>query len=308
MLRCLVAFAFVATACRSAPPTSSTGPSNKAEPIALGAASDDVLAYLPADSDMVLGLDATALRASALWQKFEGEIAASLGAKYTTMRDRCGIDPVRSLTQFSIGGRLGTSGKLEGVMVFRGVASQKALDCFAGEASKNATVTNEKGVLTLTDDNDKMVAMAVGPTTIVAQAGANVTPATLDAIVRSGVPLRTSPAFMTLFDRREPGASMWGMLNGNSSLLGNMAQAGARPKSVDGTVTVRDKFIANMRVTYASPAEADQMLKTVQPFGQMMGGKLDKLDFSTSGAILRGEVVATDEQMKQIFGMLGGFF
>ncbi len=307
MLRSVVVVSILATAaCHSSSTAhSTTGPSNKAEP-ANAAGADDVLGFLPIDSEIVIGFDANAMRSSALWKQFEPQIVAGLGNKLPMMRDACGFDPLTSVERVAIGGKLTSDEKFEGVFVMRGVSGAKTLDCIAKETAKDAKVTNEKGTLTVQDgNNEKMVATIVGSTTLVVQMGAGATPATLEAVVRSGAPLRGSKAFMALFDRREANPSVWGMINGSSSLLTQMAQAGAKPKSVDGTLVLSDRFVGAARIKYATPGEADQVKQQIAQIAAMANGKVDKIDLAVNGDVLRIDVVATDAQVRAILGMFG---
>ena len=83
-----------------------------------------------------------------------------------------------------------------------------------------------------------------------------------------------------------------------------MAQAGAKPKSVDGTVVLDARMTAVVRVGFADQAEADkvkQMLSQVLP---MVSGRVEKIDVAVNGATLRGEVIATDQQLIGILDMI----
>lgn len=307
MLRTVAVVSILATAaCHSGSTTQTTGPSNKAAPPAVATGADDVLGFLPVDAELVVGVDANALRASALWKQFEPQIIAGLGSKLPKMRDNCGFDPMTSVERVALAGKLTGDDRFEGVFVIRGVSGAKTLECIAKETEGEAKVRNEHGVLIVErGGGEKMVATIVASTTLVVQIGAAATPATLDAVVRGGAPLRASKGFMTLFERREANASVWGMVNGNSSLLTQMAQAGAKPKSVDGTVVIQDRFVATGRVAFATAADADQMNKALAPVVPMANGKLDKLELKVTGDILRIDMVATDAQVRSLMGMFG---
>ena len=306
MLRCLAVSVLVAAACSKGSTAQQTSPSNKAEPPPLAAASTDVLAYLPVGSELVVGMDANAMRASALWKQFEPQIVAALGNKLPMMRDKCGFDPLRSVESVTMAGKLGMNEQFDGVIVVRGVSGAKTLECIALATEGEGIAKNERGVLTVDrGGTDKMVATIVGASTLVVQAGPAASAATLDSVVRSGVPLRSSKGFMELFDRREANASVWGMVNGNSQLLKMAAQAGAQPKSMDGTLVLHDRFVGAMRVTFANQADADLMKKQVSGVLPMVQGKVDKIDLTTNGAMLRLDVVATDAQVRSLMAMLG---
>ncbi len=304
MLRPVLLCVLAAAAC-SKGSTQKTSPSNKAEPPPIAAASDDVLGYLPVDSEIVFGVDANAMRASALWKQFEPQIVAGLGSKLPAMRDKCGFDPLTSVERISVAGKIGNNEQFDGVVVIRGVSGAKTLECIGMATEGEGVVKNEGGVLTVDRGGEKMVATIVGSNTLVVHTGTTASAATLDAVVRSGAPLRSSKGFMELFDRREANPSVWGMINGNSPLLRMMAQAGAQPKSVDGTLVLQDRFIAAMRVTFLNQADADKMKQTASQVLPMVQGKVDKIDISVTGPMLRMDVVATDAQVRSLLDMLG---
>ena len=308
MLRPVVVSALFAAACSKGSTAQQTGPSNKASPPVASASVEDVLGFLPLDSDLVVGIDANTMRASALWKQFEPQIVAGLGNKLPLMRDKCGFDPLRSVERVAIGGKLGPNEKFDGVIVIRGVAGGKTLECIAKETEGEGAVTNDRGILTVDrGGSEKMVATIVAETTLVVQVGASASAASLDAVVRSGSPLRSSKGFMTLFDRREANASAWGMVSGNSPLLREMAQAGAQPKSVDGTVVLDSRMTAVVRMGFANQADADKVKQQLAPVLPMVSGRVEKIDMSVNGPTLRGEVIANDAQLRELMSMLGGF-
>ncbi len=283
---------------------SSTGPSNTADGARPAGAADDVLAFLPKDSDIVIGVDAAAVRASALWQQFEPQIANALGNTLTKAREKCGFDPMKTVERAAIGGKMTQNDNFEGVIVVRGVGP-KTLECMAEASKSEGTVTFEGGYLTFDKGNgEKSVATLIG-STLVAQLGPMVSSASLDATIGGGAPLRASPAFMGLFNRREQGAAVWGMINGNAPFMADAAQMGARPKSLDGTLVLRDRFVGALRMTFATADEADRVNKQFQQVLPMVQGRFEKVDVRTDGAVLRADVVATDEQIKQLMGMIG---
>jgi hypothetical protein len=222
------------------------------------------------------------------------------------MRDQCGFDPLRSVERLAIGGRLSSNEQFDGVIVIRGVSGAKTLECIAKATEGEGVVSNERGILSVDrGGTDRMVATIVASSTLVVQTGGSASAATLDAIVRSGSPLRRSKGFMTLFDRREPNASAWGMISGNSPLLAQMAQAGAKPRSVDGTVVLDARMNAVVRVGFANQAEADQVRQELAPVLPMASGRVEKLEMMVNGSTLRGEVIATEPQLRDLMGMFG---
>ena len=87
---------------------------------------------------------------------------------------------------------------------------------------------------------------------------------TLQAVLASGSPLRTSHAFMELYGRLERGASMWGVVNGKTKLLDEADGAGMRPVTVEGTLTMSDRVVIAGTAVFASAdtaAKVDALMK-----------------------------------------------
>jgi hypothetical protein len=269
--------------------------------------SNDVLAFLPRDSELVIGLDGVELRRAALYTSFEDELMQGISSKLAHAR-QCGLDP-KTVEGFTAGGKvIGGGEQFEGVFVVRGVDSARALTCMAKEGAAKGTVTNEGGVVTLqTNDHQDVAVTAAGARTLVMQFGHGVNKDSIGALLALGSPLRTSPAFMTLFERREPHAAMWFMINGSAPFMAELRKNGISPRSVDGTLRVTDQLAGALRVSFASPADADslvQMTHQVQGYVQAM---VERFDVRADGAVVHVEAAATEAQLRALAALFGKF-
>lgn len=307
-LAALAASAALAVGCHSSSDGKSTTPSNKSEPQAVSASADE-LGYLPADADVIAGFDAAALRSSALWKQYEAKITSGLGADYDRFKAACGFDPIQQINGLTFAGKMKGDDKFEGVFVVRGVNGTGTLDCLAKEMQDKSAVTNVGGVLTVTDrnTNTKMIATIVGGSVMVGVTVPQGSTLTLEQALHTAAPLRSSPAFMALYNRREPGATMWGMVNGNSLILAQMSDGGAKPSSVDGTLVIRDTFDGTMRVSYPTADGASAMQKQLDQIGAMVGKQMTTFDAHVDGSTFVLHIVATAEQVMGLVGMLGMF-
>jgi hypothetical protein len=304
----ILALAVPLAACHKDAPTQTT-PSNKTEPPAANATAQDVLGFLPADAEMVGGIDGVALRSGSLWQQHEPQILEGLGEKYARVRQECGFDPIKQVERITFGGKLVTGDKIEGVLVVRGVPGAKILDCLTKAKGTNDEVTNVGGVMTMIDRSEGMriTATVVADNTLVATIAPVESTMKLDAVIASGTPLRNSGMFMNLFNRREANAAIWGMINGNSPILAQAAQAGAQPKSIDGTLVISDKFDGNVRAMFGTPDEAANIQKQLEQVVQMIKGQLTTADVVATGDTVSMHVVASDQQIMTLMGMMRGF-
>jgi len=306
-MRILLVALVAALGCSKAPPAAT--PANQAPAPDYRATADDVLGFLPAQTDFVVGVDVVALRGSALWQKFEPQLLQALGAGLEKFRNTCGFDPLRTIERVTMAVTPLEGDRVKGVFVVRGVDTTKTLDCMTAEAKKEGTqVTNDRGVLIMTkkDKDPTMVgATVVGPSTLVVQLDDSVTYDSVTAVLAAGTPLRTSPTFMRLYERREPGSSLWMMANGNSKAFEQMAGMGMRPKSLDGSLTVTDRFALALRMTMGTPDEATRLAAELDKVKGPFGSMVERFDSRATANDVALDVVITEAQVRALLGMLG---
>jgi len=93
----LVAVACAACYRDAAPPAAPPEPPRHARTAA------DPLAFLPADAELVVSVDAAQLRSSALWQKVQPALTAKLGDMLAAFAAECGYDPVAAVKRITLG-------------------------------------------------------------------------------------------------------------------------------------------------------------------------------------------------------------
>jgi len=290
-------------ACHSA---SSGTPSNRAGEPDLKATIADELGFLPGDAELVGGLDFVQLRGTDLWKKFEPQIRAQLDAQIAQFAGGCKLDVGGTVERITFGLSFPAPNRVTGVLVVRGVDSAKAVEC--AKANKTTPVTDDGGVLVTkpAQMQDMVATVAVDAKTVVMQIGATANRETMRHVTTSGTPLRGSQAFMGLYGRRERGATLWGMANGSSKIFDGAANAGFRPTSVDGTLTVADRFTLAARGTFASADEAGKLAKELNQVAGMARAMVDKLAVNTNGTMVTADVVITEAQLRRLMSMAGG--
>lgn len=262
---------------------------------------------MPAQAEIVFGVDFVQLKGSALWQKFEPQFINQIGI-LETYRKSCGFDPVKTIERVTFAGNSTGPNRFTGVAVVRGVDSGRAMECITKNAQQIGTVSNDGGVLIVKQQNmaDPMAVTAVDPTTIVVQVDTTVNAGSMKAVLRAGAPLRSSPTFMKLYERREKGASMWGMANGTSKLFEPIASMGIKPKAVDGTLTVSDKFSGMIRATFSSPEEAKKLADDINRTAAMAKRFVEKLNVRADGPMVIIDGAVTEAQLRTMMSMMGG--
>jgi hypothetical protein len=306
----LVALALVGGlgACRRAPVAGP--PANKVQAPDYRATADDELGFLPVDAEIVAGIDIMSLRRSQLWQKFEPMFVSALGNELTRFREACGFDPIKTIERITIAVKERGPNQYTGVIVIRGVDTSHVRECLAQEVTKSGgKATNDRGVVLVTQASSPGETMAVGvvgASTMVMQMDAVTTYDSLTAVLNAGAPLRKSAAFMALQARREAGAAVWFMANGNSKAFDEMKQLGMAPKSMDGTLTVTDRFTGVLRMTMGNPSDASRMQAELDKIKAPVATMVEKFEARANGDTVSVLAVITEQQLRNMLQMFRG--
>ena len=267
------------------------------------------LAFLPIDAELVVGYDAAQVRGSALGHRFEAVLDKQLGSSREKFRAACGFDPIKTVTQLTVGVKLLPRGKVDGVVVVRGIDPARLVECLP-KFDPDLVVTRDREVSILKDkagaDGPGFAAFtAVGADTVVIQTGPGMTRDSVMAIVHGGAPLRNSPTFVGLYDHLEHGASLWGVINGNSKALAELSRMGVKPRSVDGTMTVSDQVVVVGRIAVESPEEATRLASLASSTFAGAKQMFERLDATASGAVVTMNVALTGPQLDALLQMAG---
>lgn len=280
----------------SAPPV---GPSHKAAAPSYQASLDDVLGFLPVDSEIVIAIDAHQIRGSQIWAALAPKIEKEMGSDLSELRTACGFDPLKTVDRISIGLRAWDKNPV-GVIVVRGVGAGM-MGCVKSRFGKGGAVIEDGNVAMIRDGERDQSAWTVLGSTLIVQVDAQVSRDSIQQILDSGSPLRTSKAFMALYDKLDHGVSVWGVANGRSHLFDELDSEGIRPATAAGTLNITDHITLAGHATFATDtaaAKLDGLLK--QSFTQIdkfvehaeskaTGARLD-VGLSMSGAQLQSLV------------------
>ncbi|MBV8758567.1 MAG: hypothetical protein JO257_14875 [Deltaproteobacteria bacterium] len=244
----------------SAPPV---GPSHKAAAPTYEASLDDVLGFLPVDSEIVIALDAHQIRGTQIWAALAPRIEKEMGSDLDELRTACGFDPLKTVERVSIGLRAPDRGHMAGVVVVHGVGSGM-LGCVKSRFGKGGAVIEDGNVAIIREGDREQSAWTVLGSTLIVQIDAQVSRDSIQTVLASGSPLRTSSAFMAMYNKLDHRASIWGVANGRSHAFDELDSEGIRPATVAGTLSVTDHVIIAGRATFADEAAAaklDTLLK-----------------------------------------------
>jgi hypothetical protein len=274
----------------SAPPV---GPSHKAPAPAYQASLDDVLGFLPVDSEIVVVIDAHQIRGSQIWAALAPRVEKELGSDLKELRTACGFDPLQTVERVSIGLRSPDTDHVAGVVVVHGVGAGM-LSCLRARSGSR----DDHGVVITQDGERKQAAWTVIGSTLIGQLDAQASHDSLQIVVASGSPLRTSHAFMAMYDKLDHHASILGVANGRSHVFDELDGEGIRPATVDGTLNITDHLTLAGRAAFADDATAmkvdgllhgafTQISKLIEHAESRADGRRVEAGISMSGAQLQ---------------------
>ena len=273
-------------------------------------------AAMPEDTDIVLGVDATQVRASPLFRRYEATIRAAGGERMAEVQRDCGFDVVASVTGFVIGAR-GT----DALMFVNGLDRTRYTDCMARRiAARRATRPDAR----LLVDGD-LVDYREGGTTpplrlhwlgrrsmLFIKHGDDHAPAAelaAAAAARAGQGLTASPTFMALVQRARTDAPVWFVMRG--------AQLGAAlpvtVRTVRGDLSLADDVQGTITLAVEDAAAARKLTDVLdQQLGQLrtssFGGLASAVRVHAGGDAGDEVTIAftlTSEQLAQLVALLG---
>ncbi len=282
-------------------------PASNGAPVAAG----DDLAYLPAASDVVAQIDLGKLRGSALYKSMlEPKLREALekDGKFAQFKAKCGMDPVADLTSISIGMSAGTDNPA-GVVVVHGLDKTKTMDCMEKtktemEAEGSKYTVDGNFVTVTTKTNETSVFTFVDGNTAVMQAGPGVTKDTLTAVLSGAAGVKSSAAFMDLYNKTNAGTVRF-LVNGNMKQLQNNP-LNVKPKAIFGSLDVTDGLGLNVAARLGSDAEASQLAATLKGQVSQAAAFVSKADVTSEGSDVRIDVAMSSAQLTSLAGMAGG--
>lgn len=303
-MRILLVALLVAGCYRDSTPAS-TPPANKQR--APEQITSDVLAFIPKESDVVVGVDLARLRSSPLWaSQIEPVISNNGGDELRKIRSTCGFDPLTAISHVAFGTRkLDTDS--EATVVARGIEPRGAIDCVARLVKDREPIAHDGDTLVIAEKGEsfQLALSPLGRSAVLALGGPGANRALATSRIQAGTPLRSSPAFIELYNKLEPSASVWFIANGASKTLQSLGGMGINPRFIDGTLTVTDRYVAVVRVTFATPDEANSIVTMSNSMSAQVRAMVETFDVRAEGNVARFDIVMTSAQAQTFLGMVG---
>lgn len=298
------------------------GPTSAPRAIPSRSVAEADLGYLPADADMVFGMNFALVRQSALWKRFvEPELADN--KELRDMEALCGFDPLQSLGSVSIGLKgiadNDNDGDLAGTIVIHGFEKAKALSCFdkkrLAEVEKSgAKITIDGDVILLTDSEGKFNAgftFADDTTALVVLGPAAATKAGIERIASGTGTLASASTFTATLQNVNTDNALWMMASAKSKMLdGAMADipelADVKPGTFYFSIGVTDSLALDAGVGLGSPANVARVVTFMKDkLGEgvvksIVSSYFDQLDVFADNADLIVSLAISGDQIAQL--------
>jgi hypothetical protein len=280
-----------------------------------GSTGDDV-ALIPADSEVVFGLNFAQLQQSALWKQYSPKLMEKMSDKLNQVKTAGGFDPMTSFKSMSMGMKnvgAGGGAKPDGVMVVHGPDKAKIMACmdkYKAEAAKNDTEITIDGDVVLvksTKDNETAAMTFVNDTTMIATIGTLGTKDGVKAAAKGGNGLKSSQMFNDLFGKINTSDSLWFLVNGNSPLLDKASMMG-KPKAMYGSLNITDGLAVDFHVKSSSADEAKSLvdMAKAQTDSPQVKQMVDKIEITNNGDDAHFVVAMSAQKLQSLVGMFGG--
>jgi hypothetical protein len=295
-VRALLPLVLVAACYRGGGPAPATPP----EPPQRVRTAADPLAFLPADSELVVSIDAAQLRASMLWERIETTLRLAADDMLAAFLVHCGYDPVASVTRVTAGLRSVRARPVEGVMVLRGVDRDQTLKCLA--ELRDPRITIHGAFATLSYGEVSILGFATAQTLVVLT-GRQASEQALARILDGGAPLRATPWFRELFGFVQTSEALWFVLG--ASGFGQNATLGIRPLALLGAANLANGFTGTLRVRLETPDMASNLVALAQSQSATAKQVLEEFEATAEDADVVVRLSMTQTQLDAVLTMLG---
>jgi hypothetical protein len=227
------------------------------------------LAYLPVNSDVVATLDAAGIRSSAMFGKYGPKMIASIKADLDKVQQKCGLDPVTTLTSIAVGVRPGANQAPTGVVVVHGFTEAQIDKCFAALTPEEKTKNKirKDGATWIMSEEEAGVAIGfVGPdTALLVMDAPTITAADFAKVALGEGSVLSSPAFAGAWTAT-PKGHMRVLVNMASTWLDGQRDAIRGSKLIGLGMTLTADLAGSATVTFNSADDAKAMQDMVSPF------------------------------------------
>lgn len=268
------------------------------------------LGVLPADSDVVIGMNVSQLRQSALWQRFVAPKLAAAPAAHE-VEAQCGFDPIASVGSISLGLKnVGDHDAMTGVVVVHGLEKAKAMPCFEHHAEAHGgNITRDGDVILLA--KHRAAFTFTDATTALLVIGPDANRQGVERIAAGKSALATASVFTESLQYVNTDASLWFMAGESSPLVKhlNTRLANHAPVQLGTTyasIQVTDSLALDAGLRLGNPATVAKLVASVEQYmatpdiRARVAQTFDQLDITADGSDVIVSLAMSGDQIMQL--------
>ncbi len=230
------------------------------------------LAYLPINSDVVVTLDAAAVRSSGLYTRLAPKMLAQISSEMAEVKKHCGFDPVTQINGITVGLRPAASAdqKPVGVIIAHGLREADITKCFNGlsaEEQNEIHLRKDGAVWTFGEAEMSAVFGFVAADTLLIVLDANVAalgPAEFVKATSSESSVLSSPGFAAAW-AATPVGQMRVLMNANSGWFASMRDQVPGAKMIGFGASMSTEIVGSVSVSFDTAERAKAMVDQLQP-------------------------------------------
>ncbi len=278
------------------------------------AASADVMAHYPADTEIVVAMNIGNLTGSSMWKQYGAAAMANVAKELGEFEATCGFNPITTINTVHMG--MNSARSEEPVLIVNGFAREQLTKCVKAMAEKEGEKIEltDEGSFTILVKDDKTTTIGwVNDTTMIAVPDKN-DKEFIQARIDGKDGLKGNAGFDAAAGKANQEAPIWFAANfaEGSPAASGMGAMGAAPKGFYGSVAFSSGVDLNLGVTFADAKSAEETLNMAKPMLGMAKGQLgpagslvDKLELATKGADLTVGLKLTDADVDTLKGLAG---
>ncbi len=278
------------TASEAARPTET-----KTAPKGSTASASQMLAYMPASTEIVISFSMQSLTTSPLWKQFGPMALAAASSELGQIEEACGFNPIAKLKSVYLG--VDTTNEKQPVLVVQGFERAELTKCISSMAEKEGkkVTVEEEGAFTFVhaDAKDENINIAWAGNDTLIMVPEQDDKAYLQARLDGKDSLSANAAFTKAAGKANQAAPIWfaAAFKEGSPAAQGLGQMGSAPSGVFGSIGFTSGLELAVGVSFADEAAAKSTIEMIKPFigmakGQLgpNGALLDKLQLVAQGA------------------------
>lgn len=258
--------------------------------------------YLPADSNLVLGVNVAQIRGSKLFKDMaEPIIKAQAGEDYEKIKTACGFDPLDQVKSLTVGGNTSINDKV--AISIKGINADQLKKCGEAVAASQGEKLeiSQEGALTKIVSSGQTSWVGWADDTTMVTSGDN--KALLEQLMGSKETLGKD--LMEMVSKVNTDSALWLAVRDNGDANSPLANAPVKVKAAYGSINLSEGLAIDAALRQSSPEEAQKTVADftaqLEQFKQSPYGKyVSKLEIKASESDVLVKLALNDAELQEL--------